>query len=145
MHEETLKQDINRLENIGVFKHKNNSKWAAPTFLIPKKNGTVCFISDFKELNKRIKTTPFFISKIQDLSLKLEGFKYTTSFDSNMGYYNNKLCPFPRKLCTIVQPWGKYKYQKLPMGLCNSPNIFQENMNELFNGLEYVRTHIDEL
>ena len=31
------------------------------------------------------------------------------------------------------------------MGLCNSPDLFQENMNELLNGLDYVRTHIDDL
>ena len=31
------------------------------------------------------------------------------------------------------------------MGLCNSPDIFQEKMNELFNGLEYVRAYIDDL
>ena len=31
------------------------------------------------------------------------------------------------------------------MGLCHSPDIFQEKMNELFNGLEYVRTYIDDL
>ena len=31
------------------------------------------------------------------------------------------------------------------MGLYNSPDIFQEKMNELFNGLDYVRTYIDDL
>ena len=31
------------------------------------------------------------------------------------------------------------------MGLCNSPDIFQEKMNELFAGLDYVRTYIDDL
>ena len=31
------------------------------------------------------------------------------------------------------------------MGLCNGPDIFQEKMNELFNGLEYDRTYIDDL
>ena len=31
------------------------------------------------------------------------------------------------------------------MGLCNSPDIFQEKMNKLFNGLYYVRTYIDDL
>jgi RNase H-like domain found in reverse transcriptase/Reverse transcriptase (RNA-dependent DNA polymerase) len=35
--------------------------------------------------------------------------------------------------------------QELPMGLCNSPNIFQEKMSELFDGLEFVRTYIDDL
>ena len=31
------------------------------------------------------------------------------------------------------------------MGQCNSSDIFQEKMNELFNGLKYVRTYIDDL
>ena len=62
-----------------------------------------------------------------------------------MGYYHIKLCPQSKRLCTIILPWGKYEYQKLPMGLCNSPDIFQEKMNELFSSLEYVRTYIDDL
>ena len=35
--------------------------------------------------------------------------------------------------------------QRLPMGLCNSPDIFQEKMSELFDGLELVQTYIDDL
>ena len=31
------------------------------------------------------------------------------------------------------------------MGLCNSPDIFQEKMNKLFNGLDYIRMCIDDL
>ena len=62
-----------------------------------------------------------------------------------MGNYNIELCPFSRKLFTIVLPWGKYEYQKLPMDPCNSPDIFQERMNELLNGLDYNRTYIDDL
>ena len=62
-----------------------------------------------------------------------------------MGYYNITLCPISWKLCTIVLPCGKFEYQKLPMGFFNSPDIFQENMNELFNSLEYVRVYIDDL
>ena len=31
------------------------------------------------------------------------------------------------------------------MGLCNSAEIFQEKMNKLFTGLEYVRAYIDNL
>jgi len=77
--------------------------------------------------------------------LKLEGFQYGTSLDLNMGYYHIELDPFSRKLCTIVLPWGKYEYQRLPMGLCNSPDIFQEKMGELMADLEFVRAYIDDL
>jgi hypothetical protein len=73
IHEQTLKKEVDHLCQIGVLKRVNRSKWAAPTFIIPKKDGTVRFISDFCELNKCIKRKPYPIPKIQDLLLKLEG------------------------------------------------------------------------
>jgi hypothetical protein len=74
IHEQTLRHEVDRLCEIGVLKKVNRSEWAAPTFIIPKKDGTVRFISNFCELNKCIKRKPFPIPKIQDLLLKLEGF-----------------------------------------------------------------------
>ena len=144
-HEQTLRMEVDRLCDLGVLKKINHSEWAAPTFIIPKKDGTVRFINDFRELNKRIKRKPFPIPNIQDLLLKLEGFRYATSLDLNMGYYHIRLSPDSRKLCTIILPWGKYEMQRLPMGLCNSPDIFQEKMSELFFDLEFVRCYIDDL
>jgi hypothetical protein len=93
VHEQTLCTEIERLCSIGVLQKVNRSEWAAPTFIIPKKDGTVQFISDFRELNKRIKRKPYPIPKIQDLLLKLEGFRYATSLDLNMGYYHIELSP----------------------------------------------------
>ena len=144
-YEMTFRKEVERLCKIGVLKKVNRSEWAAPTFLIPKKDMTVRFITDFRELNKRIKRKPFPIPKIQDMLLKLEGFQWATSLDLNMGYYHIKLDPLSRKLCTIVLPWGKYEYQSLPMGLSNSADIFQERMSELMEGLEFVRAYIDDL
>jgi len=145
VHETTLRMEVDRLCQLGVLKRVNRSEWGAPTFIIPKKDGTVRFISDFRQLNQRIKRQPHPIPKIQDLLLKLEGFTYATSLDLNMGYYHIELTPNSKRLCTIVLPWGKYEYQRLPMGLCNSPDIFQEKMSVLMEGLEFVRTYIDDV
>ena len=145
VHMETLKTEVQRLCDIGVLKKVNRSEWAAPTFIIPKKNKTVRFISDFRELNKRIKRKPYPIPKIQDMLLNLEGFQYATSLDLNMGFYHIELTPNSKRLCTIVLPFGKYEYQRIPMGLCNSPDIFQEKMSELMDGLEFARVYIDDL
>ena len=132
---------MERLVKLGVLKKINDSEWACGTFIIPKTDGSVRFISDFRELNKRIRRKPFPIPKIQEMLLTLEGFIYATSLDLNMGYYHITLTPFSQRLCTIVLPWGKYSYQRLPMGLKNSPDIFQEKMSELMVGLElYERT-----
>ena len=103
--------EVERLVEIGVLKKVNRLEWAAPLFIIPKKDGTVRFINDFRELNKRIKRKPFPIPNIQDMLLNLEGFQYATSLDLNMGYYHIELCPDLKKLCTLVFLFGKYEMQ----------------------------------
>ena len=101
--------EVARLVELGVLKKVNRSEWAAPSFIIPKKDGTVRFINDFRELNKRIKRKPFPIPHIQDMLLNLEGFQCATSLDLNMGFYHIELNPDSRKLCTnaLVFPFGK--------------------------------------
>jgi hypothetical protein len=62
-----------------------------------------------------------------------------------MGYYTIRLDPDASKICTIIFPWGKYSYKRLPMAIAGSPNIFQGKMLELMKTLEYVRAYLDDL
>ena len=41
--------------------------------------------------------------------------------------------------------WGKYRLKCLPMGVANSPDIFQNKINDLFNGFYFIRAYIDDL
>ena len=144
-HVETLKKEIQRLCDLGVLKWQDDSEWASPTFIIPKKDNTVRVVSDFREINKRIVRKPFPIPKISTVLQELEGFTYATALDLNMGYYTIRLDPDASKICTIILPWGKYSYLRLPMGVACSPDIFQAKMSELMGTLEFVRTYIDDL
>jgi len=121
------------------------SEWGSPTFIIAKKQGTVRFLTDFREVNKRLVRKPFPIPKITTVLQELEGFQYATQLDLNMGYYTIRLDPDASKICTIVLPWGKYSYKRLPMGISGSPDIFQEKMSSLMATLEFVRTYLDDL
>ena len=68
---------------------ENDSEWGAPYFNKPKpKSNQVHFLSDFMNLNKKLKRKPYPMPKINDILLKLEGFQYATSLDLNMGYYH---------------------------------------------------------
>eukprot|EP00957_Ditylum_brightwellii_P158132 12036459-Ditylum_brightwellii.AAC.1 len=58
----------------------------------------------------------------------MEGSTYATLLDFDMGYYNIEI-PQACILCvTLFCSVGKYEYIKLPMGLCNSPDISQEKI-----------------
>ncbi len=85
IHKATLMKDIDRLISIGELKWQPSSKWASPSFIIPKKDHTVRTISDFRELNKQIVTKPCPIPKISTTLQEQEGFTYATSLDLNMG------------------------------------------------------------
>ena len=69
----------------------------------------------------------------------------SNSPDLNMDYYHIGWSPASKILCTMMLPWGKYEYQVLPIGLSNSPDIFEENMPNLFRDLEIARKYIDKL
>ena len=62
-----------------------------------------------------------------------------------MGYYNIELSDKSKELCTIVTQKGKYEYQRLPMGLCNTLNIFQEKNSEPFFGLDTLHVYINAI
>ena len=47
-----FKKEIKRLCRIGVLKRQTDSEWGAPSRIIPKKDLTVRFISDFWQVNK---------------------------------------------------------------------------------------------
>jgi hypothetical protein len=102
-------------------------------------------VSDFRRLNKFIKRTPYPLPHIKDMLHKLSNFTYATTLDLIMGYYNITLTDAAKKICTITTPFGKYEYNRLPMGVCISPDIFQERMSTLMDDLKSVRVYIDDL
>jgi hypothetical protein len=85
IHKDVLIKEIERLCKLGVLERQNYSEWALPSFIVPKKNNTVCFLSNFWEDNKRLIRKPFPIPKISMVVQELEGFTFATALDLNMG------------------------------------------------------------
>jgi Reverse transcriptase (RNA-dependent DNA polymerase) len=134
------------LIKIGVIQLDHNSEWAAPTFVQPKKTGDVQILTDFRKLNEAIVCKPFPLPKISELLQKLQGFTFAMAIDLSMGYYHIPLDDVSQKLCTTILPsWGKYCYLHLPMGIKNSPDIFQSIMHDILGDLEYSSAYIDDI
>ena len=82
---------------------------------------------------------------ITEMLLELEDFQYTKSLGLNVGYYHIRLSKNISNLCTIILPWGKYSYKRLTIVFANSPEIFQQKMNDLFHRFEFIRAYIDDI
>ncbi len=138
-HKAILMKEIKWLCNIGVLEWQPSSRWTLPTFIIPQKDNTVCTISDFRDFNKRIVRKSYPIPQISTILQELEVFTYATALDLNMGYYTIRLDPTSSKMCTIIFPWRKYLYKRVPMGFGGSVDIFQAQIMNLMASLEFVQ------
>ena len=110
-----------------------------PTFIIPKKDGSIRWVSDFRELNKVIQRSIYPLPRIQDILKRRPGYSYFSKLDVSMQYFTFELDSESQKLCVISTPFGLYKYKRLPMGIKQSSDIAQEVMENLFRNLNNVK------
>ena len=96
-------------------------------------------------MNRQLKCKPYIILKINEMLLKLEGFQYAKLRGLNMGYYHKQLAGCVSNLCTIIIPWVKYRYKCLPMGVSNSPELFQQKMDHLSQVFSFIHEYIYDL
>ena len=82
---------------------------------------------------------------IQDLFDRLQGKTIFSSLDFHQAFYQVPIHPEDCEKTTIVLPFGAFMFQSLPMGIANSPATFQAVMNNVFEGLDFVLTYIDDL
>ncbi len=136
IHLKTFKKDLNHLVKIGVLAAQQESEWALPSFIIPKEDGRVCWISNLCQLNKVIRCKQYTLPIITDILRKRSGYKFFTKLEVSMQYYTFELDEESLDLCTIVTPFGKYKYLRLPIGLKCSPDIAQAAMENVLSGIK---------
>ena len=151
-HRSVFKAELDRLERIGVVEKTGRSEWIAGTFIVPKKLlpgetvPRVRWVSDFRGLNKCLKRKVYPIPRIGDILARRTGYQFLTKMDISMQFYTFELDDESKDLCTIATPFGLYRYKKLPMGICQSPDIAQEVMEKVVKDIcDDIEVYIDDI
>jgi hypothetical protein len=140
-----FEDELKRLCELDVLEKVGASEWALPTFIIPKKDGRIRWVSDLRELNKVIQRKVYPLPKIADVLRRQSGYKYFTKLDISMQYYTFELDDASKDLCTIITPFGHYRYRRLPMGCCQSSDYAQKIMEDVLRGIPEIEVYIDDV
>ena len=105
------------------------SPWGAPLLFVPKKDGGLRMVIDYRAINKLTVANRYPLPRIDDLLDKLQGMQFATCLDLASGYYQIPINEEDQPKTAFSTPMGLYEFKVLPMGLSNSPATFQAVMN----------------
>lgn len=141
-----LKDALNTMEKMEIIARVTEpTEWVNDLVIVEKKNGSIRICLSPLELNKWIKREHFHIPTLEDLTANLAGKKLFTVMDLKDGFYQIPLDSSSTSLCTFNMPFGRYKFRRLPFGLCSSPEVFQRENMKIFGDIEGVQVYFDDL
>jgi hypothetical protein len=134
---EIFKNEVYRQCEIGAMRELTaeeveEREWASPCFGIPKKDGTIRLVMDFRRINSVLKRKEYPLPTIDEMFQNIRGFVFASTIDLNMGYLSIPLTEATQALLTIVTTFGFFQPLMLPMGARPATDIFQARMVGIF-------------
>jgi len=126
---------------------ESTSSWSAPVCLVPKKDGKLRFVVDYRALNEVTIKETYPIPRIDDTIEGLKEAKYFTVFDALSGYWQVLIDEESRDKTAYSTPGGHYEFMVMAFGLCNAPATFQKLMDIVMRGAkwDHVLVYIDDI
>lgn len=82
---------------------------------------------------------------IEDILPELSNAKVFTTVDARNGYWHVVLDEESSLLTTFDTPVGRYRWLRLPFGLCVASEIFQKRLHQALENLEGIFSIADDI
>ena len=134
--EEALNQWLDEQLKAGLIV-ESKLRYTAPYFYIPKKDGLLQLVQDYRKLNQVTIKDKTPLPLIREVIDKLKEAKYFNKLDLIWGYNNVQIKEGDEWKAAFLTNKGLFEPQVMYFGLCNSPGTFQRMMNSIFQELLY--------
>ena len=130
-------QQVKEMLRDGVIR-PSISPWASPVVMVKKKDGSMRFCVDFRQMNDATIKDAHPLPRIDDTLESLYGAQYFTTLDLKSGYWQVPIKEEDKEKTAFRTSSGQlYKFNQLPFGLCNAPATFSRLMDRTLAGLAW--------
>jgi len=141
-----VKTELGSMEKLGIIeKVTEGTEWCSPIVVVPKKDGTVRICVDFTKLNVHVVRERLILPSTDECLAKINKGAVFSKLDARMGFWQIPLATESRNLTTFLTPFGRYRFTRLPFGICSAPEHFQRRLYEILNGLEGCVNLMDDI
>ena len=121
------------------------SEWCSRTMFVPKSNGDVRMVTDFRCLNQAVERAPKPFPSTKDIIANLEPTaKVYATTDALNGYFQLPLHKDSRPYTTFIIDSGRYRYLRGPMGCSQTGDSFCDATDRAFHGHEGTQKIVDD-
>ena len=100
----------------------SQSPWCNAMVLVQKKDGSLQFCIDFRQLNMRTKKDSYPLPRIQEALESMAGAAHFSTMDFKSGFWQVRMAPELQQYTTFtVGNLGFYEFTRMPFRLCNVP------------------------
>ena len=118
--------------------HPSNSPWASPVVMVKKKDSSLRFCVDFRQLNVATIKDANPIPRIDDLLDALHGARWFSTLDLKSGYWQFPIQERDKEKTAFRTSSGQlFEFNKVPFGLCNAPATFSRLVDLVLAGLHW--------
>jgi len=146
-HHEYLEKQMQEWLKLGIVQ-PSTSRYNSPMFLVPKKDGGIRVVQDFRALNANSHDDRYSMKNISECigDIGRAGSPIFSTLDLTSGFWQMPLDKKSKHLTAFTVPgMGRFKWRMSPMGLLGCPASFQPLVEAAMNGLENVLVYIDDL
>ena len=134
---EIEQQQVKEMLRDGVIR-PSSSPWASPVVMVKKKDGSMRFCVDFRQMNDATIKDAHPLPRIDDTLESLYGAQYFTTLDLKSGYWQVPITEEDKEKTAFRTSSGQlYEFNQLPFGLCNTPATFSRLMDRTLAGLAW--------
>lgn len=123
-----------------------DTSFCSSMLVVPKGKDDIRLVIDLRGPNRYIYRSPFAMPTLEKILAELNGATWFSTIDLSNAFFHIELDEESRHLTNFCTEFGMFRCVRMPFGLCNAPDVFQETLQrKILGGCKGCKNFQDDI